>query len=204
MWDKHWCPSATKRCDALAKKADAVVKALRKKGVTIIHAPSDCMAFYKDTAQRKNILALAKVAPPKARVIVDAPLPIDDSDGGCDDEKPVKSFKAWTRQHPAIEIAKEDFLSDNGQEVYNLLAKRGIKNLLVMGVHTNMCVLNRTFAIKQMTRWGVRCVLIRDLTDAMYNPRKRPFVTHDQGTELVIKHIEKYWCPSVLSKELVK
>ena len=200
MWDKHWCQCATKRCDALAKKADAVVKALRKKGVTIIHAPSDCMAFYKDTPQRKNIQSLDKVNPPKARSITDAPLPIDDSDGGCDDDKPVKSFKAWTRQHSAIEIAKEDFISDNGQEVYNLLAKRGIKNLLVIGVHTHMCVLNRTFAIKQMTRWGVRCVLVRDLTDTMYNPKKRPFVTHDEGTELVVQHIEKYWCPSVLSK----
>jgi nicotinamidase-related amidase len=204
MWDKHWCQSATKRCDALAKKADAVVKALRKKGVTIVHAPSECMAFYKAHPARKAALALPKETPPKPRAIADAPLPIDDSDGGCDDARPVKSFKAWTRQHPAIEIAKEDFITDSGQEVYNLLAKRGIKNLLVMGVHTNMCVLNRTFAIKQMTRWGVRCVLVRDLTDAMYNPKKKPFVTHDEGTELVVRHIEKYWCPTVTSGQLAK
>jgi hypothetical protein len=71
-----------------------------------------------------------------------------------------------------------------------------------MGVHTNMCVLNRSFAIKQMTRWGIRCVLVRDLTDAMYNPKKRPNVTHEEGTELVIGHIEKWWCPTVLSSEL--
>jgi nicotinamidase-related amidase len=204
MWDKHWCNCATKRCDALAKKAASVVTALRKKGVTIIHAPSDCMGFYKDTPQRKNILALPKVKVPKNLDVADAPLPIDDSDGGCDDDKPAKNYRAWTRQHPAIEVANEDFVSDNGQEVYNLLHKRGIKNLLVMGVHTNMCVLNRTFAIKQMTRWGIRCVLIRDLTDTMYNPRKRPFVTHDEGTDLVIKHIEKHWCPSVLSSDLTK
>lgn len=204
MWDKHWCDCATGRCDALAKKANPVVAALRKKGVTIIHAPSDTMAFYKDAPGRKAILALEKVAPPKARAIADAPLPIDDSDGGCDDDKPAKSYKAWSRQHAAIEIAAGDFISDSGQEVYNLLAKRGIKNLLVIGVHTNMCVLNRSFAIKQMARWGVRCVLVRDLTDTMYNPKKRPFVTHDEGTELVVRHIEKYWCPTVLSKELTK
>lgn len=202
MWDKHWCECATRRCDALAKKANPVVAALRKKGVTIIHAPSDTMAFYKDAPGRKAILALEKVTPPKARLIADAPLPIDDSDGGCDDDKPSKSYKAWSRQHPAIDIDKGDFISDSGQEVYNLLAKRGLKNLLVIGVHTNMCVLNRTFAIKQMTRWGVRCVLVRDLTDAMYNPKKRPFVTHDEGTELVVRHIERYWCPTVLSKDL--
>jgi len=70
-------------------------------------------------------------------------------------------------------------------------------------VHTNMCILNRSFAIKQMAKWGVRCVLVRDLTDSMYNPKDRPFVPHDQGTELVIEHIEKYWAPSVLSSELM-
>jgi nicotinamidase-related amidase len=204
MWDKHWCHCATKRCDVLAKKAAGVVNALRNKGVTIIHAPSDCMAYYKDAPQRKRMLAVPRATPPKNRQIADAPLPIDDSDGGCDDETPAKQYRAWTRQHPAIGVAEGDYVSDNGQEVYSLMKERGIKNLLVMGVHTNMCVLNRTFAIKQMTRWGVRCALIRDLTDTMYNPKKRPFVSHDAGTALVVEHIEKYWCPSVGSSEVMR
>ena len=72
-----------------------------------------------------------------------------------------------------------------------------------MGVHTNMCVLHRTFAIKQMTRWGIRCILVRDLTDSMYDPKKPPMVSHDQGTELVVQYIEKYWAPSILSKDLL-
>jgi hypothetical protein len=78
-----------------------------------------------------------------------------------------------------------------------------MKNLLIMGVHTNMCVLGRTFAIRQMTRWDVRCVLVRDLTDTMYNPRMRPFVSHDEGTELVIQHVEKYLCPTLTSQDLL-
>ena len=71
-----------------------------------------------------------------------------------------------------------------------------------MGVHTNMCVLNRTFAIKQMTKLGMHCVLVRDMTDAMYDPKQKPYVSHEQGTQLVIEHIEKYWCPSVLSADI--
>jgi hypothetical protein len=54
-----------------------------------------------------------------------------------------------------------------------------------------------------MTRWGIQCILARDLTDTMYNPKMRPFVSHDKGTDLVVEHIEKFWCPSVLSSELV-
>jgi hypothetical protein len=42
-----------------------------------------------------------------------------------------------------------------------------------------------------LNRWGINCVLVRDLTDTMYNTKKAPFVTHDEGTELVVKHIEK-------------
>jgi hypothetical protein len=53
-----------------------------------------------------------------------------------------------------------------------------------------------------MTRWGVQCVLIRDLTDAMYNPARSPYVSHSAGTGLVIEHIEKYWAPTITSNEL--
>jgi nicotinamidase-related amidase len=202
MWDKHWCPSARKRCGALAQKMAGVITATQAKGIPVIHAPSECMDFYKETPQRQKMLQVPRVEPPKPLTMSDPPLPIDDSDGGCDDDPPVKSYKAWTRQHPAIPIAENDVISDDGAEVYSFLRQHRIKNLIIMGVHTNMCVLGRTFAIRQMTRWGIRCMLVRDLTDAMYNPKKAPFVSHDEGTELVIKHIEKYWCPSIFSGDL--
>jgi nicotinamidase-related amidase len=206
MWDNHWCRDAARRTGVLAEKAAPVIDAARERGILIIHAPSDTMDFYKDAPQRRRILEIPKVDTPTPLDIKDPPLPIDDTDGGCDTANnplPV-NYKAWTRQHAAIRIAEQDLISDNGTQVYGALKQRGIKNLLVMGVHTNMCVLNRTFAIRQMTRWGIRCVLIRDLTDAMYNPGRRPFVDHDAGTRLVIEHIEKYWAPTITSEELMK
>ena len=204
MWDNHWCPTAAARCAELAKKMPPVLDALRARGVLVIHAPSECMDFYKDAPQRKSILEVKKADPPPPLDLTDPPLPCDSTDGGCDSDQPAKFFKAWTREHPAIPIAEQDVISDNGQEIYSCLKQRGIKNLLVMGVHANMCVLNRSFAIKQMTKWGIRCVLVRDLTDAMYNPKMKPFVSHEEGTERIIEHIEIYWCPSVLSADLVK
>jgi nicotinamidase-related amidase len=202
MWDDHWCKAAARRCDELANKMAPVVEALRARGVRIIHAPSDCMDFYKDAPQRKAMIGIKKIPFPEPRIIPDCPLPIDDAKGGCDDEMPVKPFRAWKRQHPAIRIADDDVISDKGDEVYSFLAGNGIKNLIVMGVHTNMCILRRPFTIKRMTGLGLRCVLVRDLTDAMYDPRARPFVSHEKGTELVIEYIERTWCPTVLSKEL--
>jgi hypothetical protein len=158
------------------------------------------MDFYKDSPQRQLMLALAKVEPPPALTLTDPALPIDDKAGGCDTHDAF--FKAWKRETAKLHIADGDVVSDKGPEIYSLLRLRNIDHLLFMGVHTNMCVLNRPFAIKQMTKWGIRCVLVRDLTDAMYDPQARPYVDHAQGTELVIEHIEKYWCPTALSKDI--
>ena len=180
-----------------------VVAAARARGVQIIHAPSDCMDFYADTSQRQRMLQIPVVEPPPDRRIDDPPLPIDDSDGGCDDRPPCPSFRAWSRQHPAIAIEEPDVISDNGAEIYSLLRQRDIQTLLIMGVHTNICVLKRSFGIRQMSRWGVQCILVRDLTDALYNPARRPFVSHDEGTRLVVGHIERYWCPTVTSDDLL-
>jgi len=203
MWDRHWCSGANARVAVLAPKMQTVVEALRNNGVLIIHAPSDTMDFYKDYPQRQAILRIAHSEPPAPKQILAPALPIDDSGGGCDTEGD-REHKAWTREHPAILIAAQDLISDNGAEIYNALKARGIDTLLVAGVHTNMCILNRSFAIKQMTQWGVRCILLRDLTDAMYSPRDRPYVSHAEGTDLVIQYIEKYWCPTALSSDLLR
>jgi nicotinamidase-related amidase len=206
VWDNHWCQGAAGRVAALARKIAAVVDTARSHGFLIIHAPSDTMEYYKDASQRLNMLAIAPAQPPAALPLADPPLPIDDSDGGCDTPNnplPV-NYRNWTRENPAIAIAPADLISDSGREVYSALRFRRIKTLFLAGVHANMCILNRSFAIRQMTKWGIQCILVRDLTDAMYNPARRPFVSHEQGTELVIEHIEKYWAPTVTSEDLVR
>ena len=195
MWDRHWCRGANERVAQMVPRMVQVLDALRRRGILIIHAPSDTMDFYRDAPQRMAILSMPKVEPPEPLKLTEPPLPIDDSDGGCDTPGD-KPFKAWTRQHPAIPVAARDLISDKGAEIYNALRARDATHLLVMGVHTNMCILNRSFAIRQMTRWGLRCILVRDLTDAMYDPADPPRVSHQRGTELVIEHIEKHWCPS--------
>jgi nicotinamidase-related amidase len=202
MWDKHWCRGATERVGGLVTQMAPFLEAARKRGIQIIHAPSETMPFYQDTPQRQRMLSLVKVAPPTPLSLPDPPLPIDDKGGGCDTGD--QMYKAWSRQHAGIRIDAADVISDNGAEVYSFLRERGIGTLLVMGVHTNMCILNRTFAIKRMTALGIRCILVRDLTDAMYNPQDAPHVSHIAGTNLVIEHIEKYWAPTTTSGELLR
>ena len=65
--------------------------------------------------------------------------------------------EAWTRQIKTIEIMKGDAITDNGQETWNLLAERKIENVILCGVHLNMCVLGRPFGIRQMVKLGKKC-----------------------------------------------
>lgn len=202
MWDQHWSRGAAERVDAMAPRLNRVIAAARDRGALIIHAPSDTLDFYAASQARQRMLALPPVTPPPSVDRAVPPLPIDDADGGSDTGE-IEVHYPWTRQHPAIEIDEAvDLISDQGVEAYAALQHYGIERVLIMGVHTNMCVLNRSFAIKQLVRWSVPVALVRDLTDAMYNPAKRPYVSHDEGTQLVIGYIERFWCPSVVSGDL--
>jgi nicotinamidase-related amidase len=217
MWDDHWCKSAARRVVEMAGPLNEMVKQARTRGVFIIHAPSSVTAFYKDTPQRRRAQSapFAKTPLPLASVERwgtawcwtdpkhEAVLPIDDSDMGCSctgAKCPIR--EAWTRQIATIELAPEDALTDNGQETWNLLSERGITNVILCGVHLNMCVLGRPFAIRQQVYLGKNVALMRDMTDTMYNPERPPGVDHFTGTDLVIAHVEQHWCPSFTSTDI--
>lgn len=218
MWDDHWCKGAAARVTEMAPAMDKVIKAARDKGVLIIHAPSTCVDFYKDTPARKRVQQAPQAKSPielatserwgtawcwpdKTR---EAELPIDDSDMGCDCQEKCKIVPPWKRQIATITIDQErDAITDNGQELVNLLAQHKIKHVMIMGVHLNMCVLGRPFGIRQLSKLGPDVVLVRDMTDTMYNSQMRPFVNHFAGTDLVVDHVEKYWCPTITSDDLV-
>lgn len=215
MWNAHHCGMAAQRVALMAPRLNQVVSAARGNGVMIIHAPSDTMKFYEGTPWRERMRSAPMAASPFP-IVNSCPktteeernFPIDDSAGGCDD--PViqpgagKPPYPWTREHPAIDIVGFDGVSASGQEIYNFCKQEGIDKIVLMGVHANMCILNRGFGARQMTRLGFDVVVARDLIDAMYDPRTRPFVSHARGTELVIEHIEKMWCPSILGEDLTR
>ena len=224
MWDTHTCKNAALRVAEMAPRMNEVVHQLRKRGCFIIHCPSNTMDFYQDHPARKRAQAAKPVetkVPLERWCHLDKQhegvLPIDDSDGGCDtlaDEqaKWAAEWKAkagekrwpWTRQIETIDINGERDAITDSAEAYYMMHARGIRNVIVMGVHTNMCVLGRPFSIRQMVYQDQNVLLMRDMTDAMYNPAKRPQVSHFRGTELVIEHIEKHWCPTITSADVLK
>ena len=226
VWDAHHCLNAVRRLEEFAPRMNEVLKAARKRGATIIHSPSDCMAAYEDHPARKRaVSAAAAKNKPKdvehwcSRIPSEeqAVYPIDQSDGGEDDDPAehaewAAKLKAmgrnpgmpWKSQSKLIEIdADRDFISDRGDEVWNVLESRGIKNVILVGVHLNMCVLGRPFGLRQMVRNGKNVTLMRDMTDCMYNPKRWPQVDHFTGNDLVITHVERFVCPTITSDQVL-
>jgi len=212
MWEDHPCKMAAHRVGVMAPEMNRVISAARSLGVQIVHAPSSGIPHYAETPQRLRIALAPAVEPPvpienwcyldKARE-GDYPIPYSSNVRDlCDDVVYAGDVQTSRRQHPAIEIVGYDGVGDDGVEIYNFLEQLGVKNVVLMGVHTQLCVLGRSFGIRQMVRLGKNVVLCRDLTDAMYDPRTPPYVSHQRGTELAVEHIEAHWCPSILGVDL--
>lgn len=226
MWDSHHCLNAVRRVKQLAPRIDELLRVARQQGATIIHAPSSCVDFYASHPARQKALTV-----PRSSQLPDAietwchwkddreqsiGYPIDASDGGEDDDPEEhqrwheqlaaigRNPKApWIRQIETISIHDSDFITDDGAETWSILEHNDINHVMLVGVHTNMCVLGRPFGLRQLSRHGKDVVLVRDLTDTMYNPAMPPYINHFSGTDLIVEHIEQHVCPTISSEQVL-
>ncbi|MCA1686239.1 MAG: ThuA domain-containing protein [Planctomycetia bacterium] len=226
MWDLHHCLNATRRVVELAPRMDTLLKQARSSGVVVIHAPSSCMDAYEDHPARRRALAA-----PRSKSLPSGigqwcrqipaeekgSYPVDQTQGGEDDDpaeharwqarlaamgrNPAAPWKSETDKLTIDE--KADYISDNGEEIWGVLEDRGVDNVILMGVHLNMCVLGRPFGLRQLSKNGKNVVLMRDLTDTMYDPRRAPYVSHFTGTDRMVEHVERHVCPSVSSDQIL-
>jgi nicotinamidase-related amidase len=213
MWDTIQCVSAARRIGEMAPRVNEVAAGLRRDGALIIHAPAGCMDYYTGTEARER----ARQAPPvQSSVPVDwnewdasreSPLPAslaDDTPCSCEPREggPCTTGEPpypWTHQIASIEISSIDAVTDDGNELLALLEERRIEHVVVAGVHANRCVLGRPYGIRQLVYWGKKPVLCRDLTDSYH----RDSSGHQWGNEQMIAHIERHWCPTLTSDQLV-
>lgn len=212
MWDTTQCVSAARRVIDMAPRVSEVASRLRQDGALIVHAAAGCMEYYADTPARERARRAQKVESP---VPVDwqewdasreSPLPpalADDTPCSCEPGEPCTAGGPpypWTHQIESIEISSIDAVTDSGEELLALFEERGIEDVVVMGVHANRCVLGRPYGIRQLVYWGKRPVLCRDLTDSYHrDPRG-----HEWGNEQMIAHIERHWCPTLTSDQLMR
>jgi len=203
MWNKHWCPSATERVQALGVMVNDTVTQARKAGALIIHAPSDCTAYYKNYPERQWVVALKNESIPPPIPHKWPAFPINSSDSGCDIPG-YHSYTAWTKETDMIMIYPQDgIIADSSQEIYNVLMAKRIQNVIYVGVDENMCVMTRQFAIPKTLSWGFNALIVRELTDNMYDPTQVPYVEHSVGTALMTAYLEKFWVPSISAFDIL-
>lgn len=228
-WDLHHSINAVRRLEEMAPRLNDVLKEARRRGATILHAPSDCMESYAaHPARLRAINVLEKtgavnVPEDVADWCLKIPAedvgiyPIDQSDGGEDDDPKehaewVERLKAlgrnpgmpWKSQTELLTIDSErDYISSLGDEVWAILESRGIERVILTGVHLNMCVLGRPFGLRRMVASGREVVLMRDMTDTMYNPARWPYVDHFTGTDLMVEYVERHVCPTITSDQVL-
>ena len=226
MWDSHHCYRAVLRENQMVPRMESLLSSLRQRGATVIHAPSSCVERLRGSPgtktsclrcrrsprRRTSILGVTRSQPKSRRstrstnpMVVKTTLPEEHAAWAAKLEAQGLNPKApWKKQHAGLTIdGDKDFISDQGDEVWNILQAGDIKNVILVGVHTNMCVLGRPFGLRQLAKNGVNVVLMRDLTDSMYNPKSWPHVSHAEGTSLIISHIERYVCPTITSDQIL-
>lgn len=203
VWDRHWSAGAARRVDELAPRIDSWCRQLRDAGVLIVHAPSDTMDAYRESPARLRVAGGERAPAPEP--MKRPPLPFEAIEGGSDTDDPFpQDTGVWTREHPAIAIdPASDVITDDGGELVGYLRAQARDTVLMVGVHTNMCILNRSFGLVALVGHGLTPVLVADLTDAMYDPADPPYVDHDAGTQLVIGYIEAFVAPTTRSEEVV-
>lgn len=209
MWNQHWCKGATARVAEMAPRMNEVLTIAREKGITIVHAPSDTIGAYQNHPARKRAQQFRasgieqRLGRGNLPSEADAEWPIDQSDEGCDCTPtcPHGPPYPWKHQIDTLTIHDEDLISDSGMEIGSYFEEKSIKNVILMGVHTNMCVIGRSFGLRNMVHLGKNVVLMRDLTDTMYNSKSAPFVSHFTGNSLMQEYIESFVCPSMVSTD---
>ena len=203
MWYYHPCKTVTNRAGALVPRMNMVGAALRKAGGHVIYAPTEAAESFAGWPQREAVLSQ-----PLLEVPVYAPNEYNFSDNeaiiGLDDMCSSGGHGCvWNYgsmfQNPALHIASSDYIvagDTDPAEIYSLLKRLGVKNILNGGIAENICVQGKSEGIPTLDKLGFHPVLARDLTDAQshYDPATYqsdgPWIHPDYGTVNVTRWIE--------------
>ncbi|MDR2470188.1 MAG: NPCBM/NEW2 domain-containing protein [Tannerella sp.] len=197
MWNAHWCMTASERVSAMVPRMNEVLAVARALGMQVIWNPSDVITAYSGYPQYERAVAVAQRPTPEIRTT--PPTKFTARVGHCMCGPGISCIGNYGHDsmNPDLIIADQDLFSASTDEIYTLLADRGITDIIYMGVHTNMCVYGKPGGLSEMWKAGFNCALARDLNDAFthYNPEKA--YTPDDGTTEIDGNLQLAGIPNV-------
>jgi len=196
-WNFHWCMTACERVSAMAPRWNRAVECARKLGMPILWAPSDVVGMYSGYPQREQALGVQLLPVPNVREM--PPARFTAPGGGCMCGPGIGCVLnyGWDGMNPDLVLADDDLIASSTEEVYSLLKQRGVTHVIYMGLHTNICLFGKPGALKYMVQAGLKCMLARDINDAItsYNPAAG--FTPDRGTQQTDEDLERAGVPTI-------
>ena len=192
MWNYTWCMTVGARAEAIVERMNKSLEVARKLGMQVIWSPAGVASMYAGTPQYERALAIPNHPVPKVGEDFHVSFLTPEA-GECMCGPGINCLPeaGMDGQIAVMHIAEQDLIipSDGGR-LYSICKEKDITHLIYMGVHANMCIMNRTLGIRRMTVAGLTCILARDITDAAtyYHPDNG--FTPDDGTAHTIAEIE--------------
>ena len=204
VWNYHWCRTWRNRAASLIPRFNQSFDAARRLGMTLVFSPTNAMRDMHGTPQRNATLALRNQPLPPFKNLPD-PYPESLRWGMCECGLGDDCFLTHNanNQHPDLRMAEGDYIALTQQEAYNVFKKHGITHIIYSGFATNICVWNKPTGAKFMRQFGFRCMLARDLTEAMTGYVEESF-NPTEGTLEVIELIERDLVPSISMEQTLQ
>ena len=195
-WNWHWCMTATQRFVAMGPRLNKALDGARKLGMQVFLCPTDASSQYCGYPQRERALAAVYQDVPTVREVdmrIDVPV------GPCMCGPGITCIcnYGWDGMNPELVIGDNDLIASGAPEIYGLIKERNLKLLIYTGGHTNMCLLGKPPALKNMYNAGIDCCVARDLNDAFTNYTPAKGFTPDDGTARVVEQIEESNVPTI-------
>lgn len=209
VWDYHWCETWRNRAASLIPRFNHCFEAARKLGMTLVFSPTNAMRDLNESPQRQATLRLPNhPMPPPVKLPVPSYAvehPNSLRYGGCECGPGEMCFYTnnVNNQYPDLKMTRDDFIALFTQEIYNIFKERGITHVIYTGFASNMCLWSKPPGMGHLRKLGFRCILARDLTEAITGYIPESF-NPTRGT-IEINHLfERDLAPSINMEQTLR
>eukprot|EP00163_Fabomonas_tropica_P021420 TRINITY_DN37477_c0_g1_i1.p1 TRINITY_DN37477_c0_g1~~TRINITY_DN37477_c0_g1_i1.p1 ORF type:complete len:377 (-),score=31.89 TRINITY_DN37477_c0_g1_i1:7-1137(-) len=211
VWKQHWCPEWSRTATELAKRISATCDCAREAGVTITWTPTHGGQRYHaehplfkkiDQAPESGDRDYFRTNGFPKNGFPTLPQGMHELNVKC----PSKKQANIPGLSPVLHIDNRDGINVEPRKVNNWWKSKGIKNIVVMGVHANACLLSK-MGTRYWHLMKYNVYIVRDLVEPTYNQAQQGRFPHSKdfqtAIDTIVRYHEKHYAASISSSELI-